>query len=237
MNSTRGQDRAQRPARPARPSAPRGLGAVAARAALLLVAFALAPSTAGAEGIREDAAPAFGPGARRHLLGSSLFMLANLAPDSPSFYQLNYGLRLTSRDVVGVEAITWTYGAPLGIPYWAPRGAADRAYPGSVREVGLGVAYQRYLWRGLYAGAHATPLFRQYLDPAKRRIQDGFQLFLAVRAGYHLGLLGDRVFVEPSVAITHWPITTHVPAAFARVDRRWPNYFLFEPGLHFGVTL
>jgi hypothetical protein len=43
------------------------------------------------------------------------------------------------------------------------------------------------------------------------------------------------MFVEPSLAITHWPITTNVPDSFAAKDRRWPTYFLGEPGLHFGV--
>lgn len=234
MYTTDGQERAQRSQGS---PCPRGAGAVAVTAALLLMVSALAPSSPRAEEGARDDAPACGSPGRRHLLGSSLFMIANLTPDSPSFYQLNYGYRLSSGDVLGVEAITWRYDAPLGIPYWASRDAPDRTYPGSVRELGVGLVYQRYLWRGLYAGAHATPFFRQYLDERKRRIQNGFQLFLALRAGYHVGLFDDRFFVEPSVAITHWPITTNVPAAFARVDGRWPNYFLFEPGLHFGVTL
>ncbi len=45
----------------------------------------------------------------------------------------------------------------------------------------------------------------------------------------------DRFFIEPSIPFTHWPISTNAPAAFAEKDSRWPNYFLFEPGLHFGV--
>lgn len=176
-------------------------------------------------------------GHRRHLLSSSLFMVADLFPDSPSFYQLSYGHRLTPDDVLIVEAITWTYHAPLGIPYWASSDAPARAYPGSVKEYGVGLAYQRYLWRRLYAGFHATPFFRQYLDAKKQTMQNGFQLFLTMRLGYHFGFFDDRVFVEPSVAFTHWPIKTNVPAAFARVDSQWPSYFLFEPGLHFGVWL
>jgi hypothetical protein len=176
-----------------------------------------------------------GAGDRRHFLGSSAFMAANLFPDSASFYQLSYGYRLTPRDVLVVEAITWTYRAPLGIPYWASADAPDRAYPGSVREYGVGLAYQRFLWRNLYAAVHATPLLQQYRDADGKRIQNGFQLFLTLRAGYHLGFFDDRLFVEPSVAFTHWPIKAHVPDAFARIDARWPNYFLFEPGLHFGV--
>jgi hypothetical protein len=48
-------------------------------------------------------------------------------------------------------------------------------------------------------------------------------------------LFGGRFFLEPSVAVTHWPIDRNAPVDFATVDDRWPSYFLFEPGLHFGV--
>jgi hypothetical protein len=39
----------------------------------------------------------------------------------------------------------------------------------------------------------------------------------------------------PAVQITCWPFDTNVPAAFEESESRWPDYFLFEPGLHFGV--
>jgi hypothetical protein len=173
---------------------------------------------------------------RRHFLGGSAFVVANFVlSDSPDFYQLNYGYWLTNRDVVSVEAITWKFDAPLGIPYGPSLGSADEAYPGFVREYGLGVAYQRFLWRNAYSGLHALPLLSRYFDENGGKIQNGFRLFLTLRIGYHLRLLQDRFFLEPSIAATHWPISTNVPAAFAEKDRKWPNYFLFEPGLHFGV--
>lgn len=176
------------------------------------------------------------PAGRRHFLGSSSFMLANaLLDDPPDFYQLNYGYWLTSRDVISVEAITWKYDAPLGIAYGSSMGSADERYPGYVREYGLGVAYQRFLWRALYSGVHAAPMRQHYMDESGSTIQKGFQLFLTLRAGYHVKLLQDRFFLEPSIAFTHWPVNTNVPAAFAAKEARWPNYFLFEPGLHLGV--
>jgi hypothetical protein len=67
------------------------------------------------------------------------------------------------------------------------------------------------------------------------KIQNGFQLFLTGRVGYHIRLFKDRFFLEPSIAVTYWPINTNVPESFAEVEKKWPNYFLFEPGLHFGV--
>ena len=37
-------------------------------------------------------------------------------PEPPSFYQLNLSYRITKRDIIIVEAITWKYYAPLDIP-------------------------------------------------------------------------------------------------------------------------
>ena len=46
----------------------------------------------------------------------------------------------------------------------------------------------------------------------------------------------EELFIEPSVAFTHWPINTNMPESFAKLEERWPNYFLFEPGLHIGYN-
>jgi hypothetical protein len=173
----------------------------------------------------------------RWFIGSSLFMVANLTPEdpSPSFYQLNLGYWLTRRDVISLELITWRYDHPLGIPYGPSFGAEEEAYPGFVRGSGAGLAYQRYLWRGLYAAIHATALHQDYQDPDRNSIQHGFQLFTAARLGYHVEFLNHRVFLEPSIAITHWPINTNAPATFKALDDKWPSYFIGEPGLHVGV--
>lgn len=172
---------------------------------------------------------------KKNFIGSSLFTISNLLPDPPSFYQLNYGHRLTAKDALIVEAITWTYKAPLGIPYGPSFESPDEQYPGHVKEIGVGMAYQRFLKKKFYSTIHATPLLQKYYDMEEQKIQNGFQLFMTLRFGYHLSFFKDRFFIEPSVAFTHWPIKTNVPEAFAALDSKWPNYFLFEPGLHFGV--
>ncbi|MGH7471336.1 MAG: hypothetical protein ACRENP_25585 [Longimicrobiales bacterium] len=120
----------------------------------LLVAglLASAPSLAEAQGESEAVF-------RRRFVGSSAFVLANLLPNPPSFYQLNYGYWLTRKDVLSLEAITWTYDAPLGIPYGSSKGAPEEAYPGYVRGYGAGLAYQRFLWKDAYTALHAAPLF------------------------------------------------------------------------------
>ncbi|WP_223833890.1 hypothetical protein [Spirosoma profusum] len=108
-------------------------------------------------------------------------------------------------------------------------------YPGHIRSFGLGLAYQRYLWKGLYAAVHATPFLQQYKNTENTKIQNGFQLFTVFRVGYHIPLFRNRFFIEPSIAVTHWPVNTNMPESFSRMERKWKNYFLPEPGLHFGV--
>jgi len=57
---------------------------------------------------------------KRYFIGSSIFMLGNFIPDDPNppdFVQLNFGYRITPKDVISIEAKTWKYAWPLGIPY------------------------------------------------------------------------------------------------------------------------
>lgn len=58
---------------------------------------------------------------------------------------------------------------------------------------------------------------------------------MTYRLGYQVALFKNRFFIEPSVAATHCPVNTNVPEAFAKLENKWNNHFLFEPGLHFGV--
>ena len=132
--------------------------------------------------------------------------------------EVNFGYQLTPKDRLSVEAITWRYYHPLGIP-WGEEGrySADNAYPGHVREFGVGLSYQRTLTKGLYSSISATPFFRRYYDAQNEKIDNGLQLYLTARVGYHFRVL-DRLFLEPSVAFNFWPVSTNVPAAFEAQD-------------------
>lgn len=167
-------------------------------------------------------------------LSTSAFMAFNLLPDPPSFYQLNAGWRITEQDALIVEAITWRYDGPLGIPYGPSFEDEQHDYPGHIRDFGVGLAYQRFWWKGLYSTVHATPFVHRYVDEAGDLLQTGFMLFVVGRVGWHFRFLEDRLFVEPSIACTAWPIETNEPAAFAAAAEPWNGWFLAEPGLHLG---
>lgn len=167
-----------------------------------------------------------------HSMGSSVFLLGNLdRKEPPQYFQLNYGYYLNSRDVIIAEAITWAYYHPLGIQLWE---SSDDVYPGKIRSFGIGVGYQRFHWKGLYSTIQATPFLQNFYDTQDEKIQSGFQLWCQLRTGYRIELFKRRWFLEPSFVINYWPVNTNFPDSFEQVESKWPNYYLFEPGLHFG---
>ena len=174
---------------------------------------------------------------KKHFIGSTLFVIATpISSPSPEYLQLNYGYRITTKDILSVEAITWAYHAPLGIPYGPDKANQNNNFPGKVKAYGIGLSYKRFLWKGGYIQVHTTALKQHYLDTSDKKIQSGFQLFNTLRFGYHINVFKKRIFIEPSIAFTSWPINTNLPNAFQMEEDRWNKFFLFEPGLHFGIN-
>lgn len=175
---------------------------------------------------------------RKYFIGSTLWMLGNFIPDDPNppeLVQLHFGYHITPKDVVSLELKTWRYAWPLGIPYGKSFQAPGENYPGHIKAFGIGLVYQRFWWKGAFTSIDAGNMLQKYMDEENKHIQDGYQLFMTYRLGYQFQFFKNRLFLEPSVAMTHWPINTNVPESFAKVDDKWSNYFLYEPGLHFGV--
>ena len=172
----------------------------------------------------EKSDPAF----RRHWAGSSLLVLANFLPDPPSFYQLNYGYMVTKKDAIIVEVITWKYSEPLGT---YPN--SKESYPGKVRAYGIGLGYQRFLWKKLFTTFEPTLFLQQFYDTDNKKIQKGYQLYLQFIPGYRFEFFKKRLFIEPSYAIKYWPVNTNFPESFAAIESGAPKYKC-EPGLNFG---
>ena len=164
---------------------------------------------------------------KRHSIGSSLFLLGNIG-DSVRFMQLNYGYRLTQKDNFIVEAITWTYYEPLGT-----YGSSDEFYPGKVRASGIGLGYQRFLWKNLFSTFEPTFFLQQFYDSDGTKIQNGFQLYLQFIVGYRFEFFNKRIFVEPAIALKYWPVNTNFPDSFSAIEKGAPKY-KFEPALNFG---
>lgn len=166
-------------------------------------------------------------------MGTSAWMLANALPDSPQFYYLEVHRALDQRNALVVEPVTWTYRAPIGIPYGSSFGDASQEYPGFVRSIGLGVGWRYTLYRGLNASVRSFHFLQRYKED-DRPATTGYQLFLQTRVGWRFAFRAPGFWIEPSVAFNWWPVERGRPASFAARDSRWPSYFLFEPWLNLG---
>ena len=178
---------------------------------------------------------------KKFFVGSTFLMLGNFIPNDPNrpdFVQLNIGYRLTPKDVAFLEFKTSKFNWPLGMP-WDEIVDEDREqhnFPGYVRQFIVGFAYNRFWWNGLYTGVHAMNAFQTYRNEDKTKITNGYTLFLTYRLGYQIQFFENRFFFEPSIGLTHWPIQTNVPQSFKLEESKWPKYFGYEPGLHFGYN-
>ncbi|MBD3631216.1 hypothetical protein [Cyclobacterium sp.] len=174
---------------------------------------------------------------KRYFIGSTFFVLGNFVESNqPDFAQLNFGYRITEKNVVSLELKTWKYAWSLGIPYGDSYEAPEEKFPGYIREYGFAVAYQRFLWKGLYAGVHVMNAWQSFVDEDNQKIGKGFQIFNTYRVGYHIKLFRNRIFIEPSLAITHRPYHTKMPDSFKQLDDKNSKFFFGEPGLHFGFN-
>ena len=175
---------------------------------------------------------------KRWFVGSTLFVLGNLdTVNPPGFAQLNVGYRITGKDVISLELITWKHAWPLGInPFYNKAyGTPEEKFPGDIREYGIGIAYQRYLWKGLYVAVHATPMWQTFRNENGDKVDNGFIIFNTNRVGYHIKLFKDRFFIEPSLGIAGRAYYTEMPTGFKVKDDIWPKYTP-EPGLHIGYN-
>jgi hypothetical protein len=176
---------------------------------------------------------------KRYYIGSTFFLLGNLAEtNKPDFVQLNFGYRLSEKDVVSIEAKTWKYAWPLGINGLTNEayGNEEEKFPGYIREFGFALVYQRFWWKGLYTGVHVMSAWQNFVNENNKKIDDGFQIFNTYRLGYHIKLFKGRFFIEPSIAVTHRPYHTKMPEGFRKQDDKWSKFLFGEPGLHFGFN-
>ena len=174
----------------------------------------------------------------------TLPQLANKSWDNRTHTQhieLHIKRNLDDKNTIGVKLATWRLFQPMGIVWWD--GLLDKIetesefYPGHVRETGIGITYQRMVWKGLFTTVEVLPQFKTYLDMDNNNVGNGFKLYNSFHLGYHIPLgKNKRFFIEPQVHSQFWIFDTNTPDEFKTLDEKWRNYFLFEPNLYFGVN-
>ena len=155
--------------------------------------------------------------------------------------ELHVKRNLDNKNIIGVKLATWRLFQPMGIQYWD--GLLDKLetesefYPGHVRESGIGITYQRMLWKGLFATVEVLPQFQTYMDLDGNKLGNGFKVYNSYHLGYHISIgKKKRFFIEPQVHCQHWMFGNNAPDGFKELDDKWRNYFLFEPNIYVGVN-
>lgn len=184
-----------------------------------------------ARGVQQDSTH------RKWYIGSSLLMLGNFdKTNSPEYVQLNIGYRITPKDVVSFEFKRSIYSFPIGIPFGSSFfDKTGENYPGHARILAPTLGYQRFWWKGIYTSVYALNAFEKYFNENKKKIGNGYTLYLNFHLGYQFKFFKNRFFFEPAIGCSYWPIRTNVPESFKIVEKKWDNYF-FQPGLHFGYN-
>lgn len=152
-------------------------------------------------------------------------------------YEIQFAYQLTQRDRIGIKAATWKLFAPMGIPIWDDKFLDREAfYPGRLKEMGIGITYQRKLWKGLFAAIELLPLRTEYISDEGNTLSKGFKLYNSYHIGYQIPLFKKgRIFIEPQIHVNHWMSNTNVPGSFKNEEAKWNNYFLIEPNIYLGI--
>lgn len=158
-------------------------------------------------------------------------------PVNIEMYELFGGYKITAKDFIGIKAATWKIFEPMGIQLWDPNLLKESEwFNGRVREYGVGVFYQRMLWKGLYASVEILPLKKVFLDATNNKIAEGFRLYTTYHLGYRISFFKERFFIEPQIHCNYWPINTKGPTGFKEQVEKYDNFFLLEPNLYLGVN-
>ncbi len=177
---------------------------------------------------------------KRWFVGTSLFvLLGNLDQENPpNFAQIDVGYRITGKDVIRMSPKTWKYAWPNGIHPFLNKAykKPEEKFPGYIREIGITMSYQRFLWKGWYAQLDVMPAWQIFVNDNGNKIKDGFQIFNSYRLGYHFKLFKDKFFFQPSICVTHRAYHTELPDGFKQLDDKWSKFVFPEPGLNIGFN-
>lgn len=171
-------------------------------------------------------------------LNTTWLSLVNFGPEATNtrHYEFHLKYQCSPKSKIGIKFATWKLFAPMGIPLWDPHLMKESEfYPGRLHEDGLGISYQRFLWKGLFTTVEILPQLKTYRDENKKKVGTGFKLYTSYHVGYHIPMFKNRMFIEPQIHCQYWPIDTNIPESFKVLDDQWNNYFLLEPNIYIGV--
>jgi hypothetical protein len=199
---------------------------------LLLIICILSVSVQ-AQGVsNRERSSAFGS---RYTVSTSWLTFTNWIGENIQMYELFLGYKVTKKDKVSLKLATWKLFEPMGIQFWNPNLLKKSEwFEGRIREYGVGIGYQRMLWKGLFAAVEVMPMLKVFLDENGEELEKGFRLYTSYHVGYHIPLWNNRLYLETQIHCNYWPVNSAGPDGFREQSAKHDNYFLFEPNLYIG---
>lgn len=160
---------------------------------------------------------------------------------STQHLELHVKRNLDNKNIIGLKFATFRLFQPMGITWWdgilGKMESKSEYYPGHAQATGIGITYQRMLWKGLFSTAEILPQYLTYLDLDGHEITNSFRLYTSYHLGYHFAFgKGEHFFIEPQINSMLWTSDNNAPDGFKQLDEKWRNYFLFEPQIYIGVS-
>lgn len=206
---------------------------------IFTLAFLIAISTTSIFGQNQTEKSKVESTERKFLVSTTYLSFVNFGEEKTNthHYELHVGYKLTPKDRIGIKLATWKMFAPMGMPMQEQlKFDESNFYPGRLRESGLGITYQRMLWKGVFATIEVLPQLKTYIDKNDENIGNGFKLYTSYHLGYHLSMVKGKIYIEPQIHCQNWSIDTNTPQSFKEQENGWNTYFLFEPNLYIGFT-
>ena len=88
---------------------------------------------------------------RKFSVSTTWLTFDNFGPEETNvyMYEFHFGYKITPKDKIEIKVATWKLFETMGIPWWDPLLKEESEwYPGRIKESGIGIAYQRLLWKG-----------------------------------------------------------------------------------------
>ena len=126
---------------------------------------------------------------------------------STKMIEFHVKCNLDNKNIIGLKFVSWRLFQPMGIQYWDDfldkLETESEFYPRHVKEKGIGITYQRMLWKGLFAMVEALPQYQTYQGLNGDKIRNYFKLYNSYHLGYHVSRgKKKRFFIEPKFIVT-----------------------------------
>lgn len=168
----------------------------------------------------------------KFFLSTSFFVVTSFVPDDNYyFYNFEFGIHTNRKNAIILGATIYQYTNPEFVTW-----TDSPKYNGYILSYGPVIGHYFFIWKGLFFNSIVNPLVMDYRKLDNTRINRGFLLLLAFRAGYRINfkIFKQKLFIEPGLELNYKLINTQVPEDFLHIDNQYARV-MYMPALNVGI--